>query len=570
MGSANRNTRGNMEPVDTFASVSGYVVSYNNEIEAEEGGPRPGSLVRVGDVEILRQFQLISMFGLRACFHADRAVVLTNCRPSAISSNEPYVPAQFVERIFDSQQRGTMDEVNQFVRLVDKIVRLPRARYAAVLSVLETLERGLEAVDGSLDLAYSMVVYCLEALCQNFDRYTPRWEDFEQTQRRRIDELLRDEASSRAAQFRAALLAGSHQKLMARFVDFVEGHVDESFFIEHGRGRSAPLRRSQLRRSLKNAYALRSGYVHQLQSIREQLHIPALAARDVIMWAGEPYLTLRGLMDLAFCVVTRFIHDAEGSDVEAFDWRSDLPGRLSIEKAPQHWIWKHDHIKSLAPKERLADVRSRYAGLLQLIVSVVKHGEGGLVPLRDVLMVYQEIAPQASKQERASLLATYALHNSLAGEHAVSEWRPWLRRYEAEMGAPVMEFIILRLLLNDFIVESFDAIVSEYEQHARERFSPSTLRIPAIVEVKLLCAIANMALSAGNNSEFLRFINLALGESSGDEEMQKVLQADRASLRPVDHHSIFALVARSKEPLAEVDAEPLASGKDVAPSSEEG
>src|SRR5262245_39963293 len=73
---------GTLEPVDSYRAVSSYVFSYVNQIEKEEG---PGSLVRVGDPEIVRQFQLLCILGLRAYFADDRASILTNCRTGSRS-----------------------------------------------------------------------------------------------------------------------------------------------------------------------------------------------------------------------------------------------------------------------------------------------------------------------------------------------------------------------------------------------------------------------------------------------------------------------------------------------------
>ena len=64
-------------------------------------GPAPekGELVRTGDPEIVRQFQLICSFGLNSYFAVDRQDIEYNCRTSPRSTSDMYVPSLFINRI---------------------------------------------------------------------------------------------------------------------------------------------------------------------------------------------------------------------------------------------------------------------------------------------------------------------------------------------------------------------------------------------------------------------------------------------------------------------------------------
>lgn len=257
---------GTLEPVDRFGAVPAYVFSFDCLIEKEPGSPRAGEVVAVGEDEIVRQFQLLAMFGLNAYFSSDRAAVLANCRQRAISSHERYVPSRFVDRILGDELRATFNEVAEFNQMLEKILRLPRSKYVALLSVLETIDHALNSLNGSLDLAYSMLVYCLESLAQKFDQYQPVWLDYDQSVRAKIDGILGVVPDTRDA-VRSALLESAHLKLGERYRHFVEEHLGDDFFVERTRGRRGAIRRSQISRALKNAYRLRSEYVHKLQSI---------------------------------------------------------------------------------------------------------------------------------------------------------------------------------------------------------------------------------------------------------------------------------------------------------------
>ena len=149
-----------LEPVDTYRSVSSYVISYINQIEKEKAGV----LLRTGDSEIVQQFQLLCMFGLKAFFDSDRNNVEINCREKPRSTADLYLPSKIVPRFFQNQIDGMSNEIDNFKRFVDKVIGLPRHKYLAVISSLCNFSHALQILNFNVDLAYSMLVYSLESL----------------------------------------------------------------------------------------------------------------------------------------------------------------------------------------------------------------------------------------------------------------------------------------------------------------------------------------------------------------------------------------------------------------------
>jgi hypothetical protein len=112
--------------------------------------------------------------------------------------------------------------------LIEKAIRLPRAKYVALIDVLDAVDRSLQAINGSLDLAYSLLVYALESLAQKFDRYQPKWDDYDQQLRGKLDKALKADPQLEA-EVRSILVEASHLKLNTRFRDFVETHISTDF-----------------------------------------------------------------------------------------------------------------------------------------------------------------------------------------------------------------------------------------------------------------------------------------------------------------------------------------------------
>lgn len=554
---------GTLEPVDHFGAVSAYVFSYVNRMEKPDE-PRAGVLVAVGEEEIVRQFHLLAMLGLQAYFSTDRAAVLSNCRPRAISSDEPYVPSRFVQRILDSQLRGTIDEINRFKSVLDKVLHLPRKKYTAVIDVLDAIDRALQAANGSLDLAYSMIVYCLESLAQKFDRYQPTWLDYEPRVRDRLDKILEISPFELADQIRETLLEASHLKLSARFRDFVTTHVSEDFFIDRARGQDRPLRPSQLHPALKNAYKHRSGYVHRLQSVREQLHHPEFGEGEVFEWDDGPHLTLRGLLNLTFYVLNSFIARAEWLDRETVDWQADLPGTIQLKAGPELWDWAGRELAELPTEQRAPLVRMYFEGLLQLIVSFAT-ARGKLIDIRQLLGVYEKLLPRCTGREQNAMLATYFIFNVLLGENSMPGFREVSRKYEKQLQERAIEFIVIELILCDRILyEDYDGCMKAYDAYCTQRYASGTIQIPVLLEIKLLCALANMALEKGHETDRSRFLGVAIGEASGNAVVQELIKTAQSAGSSVD---LARIVSLRRNPTSR-DEQASESGTPARPLSE--
>jgi len=79
---------GKFEPIDLRSAFTAYLFSYKNQMENSPGN----ILVRVGDGEILDQFQAIACFGIRAVFSEDRSWIAHACRARSVGAGDLRVP----------------------------------------------------------------------------------------------------------------------------------------------------------------------------------------------------------------------------------------------------------------------------------------------------------------------------------------------------------------------------------------------------------------------------------------------------------------------------------------------
>ncbi len=477
---------GTLEPVDG-GSIATWVFSYVNQMEKERGN---FSIVRVGDEEVVEQFRLLLVFGLGAYFASQRREVEHCCRQTRASVTDDSIPSQLLTRYFAIGLRGTVEDPKNFGKFVDKVLSLKRDRYLATVAALRTFCSALEATNTSVDLAYSMLIYALESLAQSFDGYQPVWSDYEDRVRKKVDNLLSTVDGAVSDEFRAALLESAHLKLMKRFLSFVETHTEDSFFTCEAEGIHAAIRRTEFRRSLKNAYTMRSGYVHELKPIVSQLRIPTISQQDAFRWYHEPYLTLSGLVRLTSHVLKNFIERGESVASEEVNWRDQLPGVIKMRMSPEYWI--HQAV-SFSP-ETASD---RYSGFLEHFTAKLRAKEP-IVDMSAVMEKIEQVVDEANERQKTVMLCLYWVYNCcLQKELRRPNWEQFLKGHELLLDKCCIETVSARLALGEDLEWSFDDCSKCFDEYDESRFCRSVTHMPHALEIVMMATVANKALAEG-------------------------------------------------------------------------
>jgi hypothetical protein len=504
-----------LEPVDTFgSSICSYVVNYTNQIEGE---PRPGALAPTGEWEIIRQFQLLCTFGLKAAFDVDRSSIELNCREKRKHSGDQYLPSKFTTRFFNPVINGNNDEVESFIKLIDKIIGLPRKQYLAVIRCLTNFLDALQALNFNLDLAYSMLVYSLEALSQNFDGYQPTWKDYPQNEED-MDKILFkiDEAS--AEEIRTLLIKDKHLKLTKRFVDFISGHIDDSFYLEEANTIQNALRKSNLEQALKNVYHSRSKYVHQLSPVPAHLKYSRSTEGDVFYWDKQPYLTFNGLVRLTHHVITNFITKQEYIEREDYDYFQDIPGTLTYGVAAEYWLGNEQYFSAIQARKWL----SSFLGHLQ----TARVSGQPLVNMEKVIEKIEANVKGASREQRISMIAIHRLFCCVTGNYQRAALLE--DKYSKLLSECHLETMVTNLILNQPFPWSLNECIKSYENYSENRFKKNTMYIPQIIEILLIIEIANMGLRNGMPELYETWLTTACLEAAGILPIQSLIKESMA------------------------------------------
>ncbi len=524
-----------LEPVLTsYQGVTPYVISYVNQIEYEE--LRPGTVVRVGDTEIVQQFQLLCIFGLRGFFDIEKSHVEINCRERPKNSGDRYIPSKFVSRFFDTEIRGTIEEAESFAKFVDKVIGLPRKTYKAVIRFLENFSDALQVLTYNFDLAYSMLVYALESLSQNFDLFEPTWEDYDQNVRVKLDDCFSKIDKPLAEEIRNILLKSSHIKLQKRFVSFIYSHISESFFTSEAAGINTALRKSELERVLQNAYSIRSKYSHQLLPIQEHLKDAILSQGDVFHWLNEPLLTFNGLVRLTYHVIHNFIQNQPYLEKEEYNWYSELPGVISMRLAPEYWIWQTNFDSSQAS--------ARLSGFLShFVTSIIS--EEPIVNLNDLMQIYEKEINHAQEKHKLSMLALYYIYNNIIHEDIRRpNYQELIKRYQSLLNNCCIESFLTSLIEGRDWRWNIEECVSCYFKYHKSRFSEKSLELPLVFELSILLEIANSYLREGNKLKYQEWMKNACLEAAGLQQLQAFIDAAATASTELKLHDLIGFMKR--------------------------
>lgn len=502
-----------LEPVEVYGSVSSYVLNYINQIE-QESDFKGFAIVKTGDYEIVKQFKLLASFGLKAYFDIEKSNVQMLCRKEKIHNRDDILPSAFTRRFLDNGIMGKQLEVDKFVKFIKQSIGLPRATYKTVISCLSAFETSLRVLDQDINLAYSIMIYTLETLSQSFDEFSPSWEDYDQNQREELEKCFYGMDEHKTAEIKSILTKNSHLKLTKRFVEFITKYINNDFYCNEAVNIESAIKKNDVRRLLINAYNIRSGYVHNLRPLLKQITIQQIAKGDVFIWENEPYLTYAGLCRLTHHVIYNFILQQPYLEKEDYYWQDDLPGIVTLNAAPQYWIWKHEGISQEHSTNKLEGFLSQLAS--------EKHE---LTDIRELLKKYEHIIPNATEKYKLHMLATYYLYNTLvAEEYRVKGYNDFIKKYEKNFDVCCIENMVVYLFINEEWPWKPEECEEAINTYLKRKYKKNNLKIPSTIELAVFITLANLCEKAGFTEKQKYWLEVALYDCPGQQDLQNEIK----------------------------------------------
>lgn len=473
-----------MESVEIYNNISSYVVSYDNQLQML---PAKMQLVKVGDDEIIRQIKNIFSFSFNCIFDEDKAVVEKICRTKGNGSGRRAVPSDFIKNTLDLKKIITAAEVEESMKFFKQIIGLERRDYINILNCIIAYNASIRLLNEDINLAYSMLVYCLESLSQNYDTYEPVWDDYDQNKKGKLEKVFSRLSETESAEIKEILIKDEYFKLAQRFRKFIIRDLDSTYYQKNDERHI--IHKDDIEIALSNAYIIRSKYAHMLKPIMKQLTMEDFSKEsDTFGFMHDIFFTYSGLLRTVRTVLTNFTFSLTTVDTEKYYWNNDLPGMFEIQPAPYFWIWKKD-------KPTGEGAEARLEGFIECLV----YYRNNIPQMDDVITLYFEHLPQMKENNRRAAFVLGCLYGKLINNIGDEESTLYNECIEKNLSlidkCCIYNLILLVMPVNIqkeilWTTEECENVVAEYN---KKKHKHNCLRLPPEVETMIYLMIANSA-----------------------------------------------------------------------------
>lgn len=502
---------GRILPTNSLSPRSGQLVYEFTELI--EQSPGAGVLASHGIEPYLHDFAAIVSIALEATCTVTPEEI-SRLIGQHRSTKIVYPPRSYIPRVFDSQIVVKDDEIKRFIGFVDALIALQRRSFLAAMRAIRNYVVGMHRLADDLELAYTLFVASIESLAQQFDAFQPEWDDYDESKRRKIDSALLHADETTACKVRNALLKIEHVSLTRRFREFSIAHVRGSYFRDETEGVTGPVNRADLVEALREAYRLRSQYIHNLKELPRPLAISAITG-DTVRVEGRTLLTFQGIARLARHVILEFVDRQPKLQTEKYDYSGERYGIVRMPLAPQYWVGGAENITLKIGTKRLEGF------LNQLSSYFSKDDDSSVTDLTPALSKAEALFSGANEAQRRPFLALYFLFNALMPD---AQKMPNLQsiesKYESELTKPSIESMLLHLALRitpNWLLDDYKRV---YDDYFRQRSFKTGLRLPRTFEAGISLELAEHYRVAGEVGSSRELIGRATESYPGHKPLR--------------------------------------------------
>ena len=299
----------------------------------EKNPPVAANLYSHGIDPYLSEAASIISFALNVTCTPDYQLTqrLLSRRPNLMGDAQP---KELLSRVFDEQVWAQATEVEDLIKFATRLIGLDRKHHLAAIRAINTYVTGVHRVADDYELAYTLMVAAIESLAQEFDGHQPEWRDYAEDKRNRLDAALDGADLVTAERVRQAILEIEHTALGRRFRDFTVDHLRPEYYQQAADQGSTPATQARIRQAVREAYNIRSSYVHTLRRMPNEIKLPGRFDK-VIAVDRKTYLTFEGLTQLARHVITEFVN--RGTQVKTEDYDYHLERFNVVRVRPDHF-----------------------------------------------------------------------------------------------------------------------------------------------------------------------------------------------------------------------------------------
>lgn len=499
--------------------------------ERIEGGPDgPGVLVSHGINPFLVDFAAVASFGLNAIVAPDASLVDRLLSGNAsLAAYSP--PKDFIERCFDDRIWLKDEEADAFATFVNDLVGLKRRHFLAAMRGIRTYVSGVHRLRDDLGIAYTLMVSAIEALAQGFDQYETTWDDVDERKRGPVDAALKRASGRTAAGVRDAIASAEHPSLGRRYRAFVRAHLGPGYFrypvLNGGRAVAA----YEIDEALRQAYALRSRYLHNLKQLPDDLTHP-FGHWETVDVDRHATFTFQGLARLTRHVIREFVARGPKTERETYDYQREEAGIRFVEWAPQYWVGHPMRDAREAPK--------RLEGFLSQLAAI-KAGtpDAVLSDLRPALADVERLVPKINAGKQSAMLALYGLFNSVVTpEQRMPNFQTFIDQHHVAATQPTPAALVAFSIIGETGIWSLGVHREALDEYFVKRATPKGVHAPRVFEAAMCLTLAERYRSIGRIDDAIQMVARAVESCPGTPALLE-LEASMDSATPIDWNIIL-------------------------------
>lgn len=462
---------------DLFNCSTSYLLTLNGEIfETNHSYEFPSAT---------NQFRILLSFWFKSVFEFEKIDTERRCRQNNTSLKDQILPCNILPEYFEMNK--VSKDISSFNDFLNSLFKLTRIEYESVITSITAFIYALESIDYNLELSYSLMVFSLESLCQEFDKFENEWKDYSGDLRGKINKLNEQYEVSQEyyIELQNILIEDKDLKIKKRFIEFVKLYLDDDFFKEEAKNIKNPVRKSELDSILENVYSIRSGYVHSLNEFNDiQVLMMQKLDNETMNYDKGKFLTLSGLVRLVHNVLKNFVfQNAELEKEEENPLQIEPP----TNNYPKNGICNEGSFK----KEEIRQYFKRF------LLHFEKYSEkDNLNELNEFIINLEDgIKNGIPNGLKSSAFTLYYLCNKLydANEGISPNFKKiyYKQHFDQTLNELTIETLLTKLILNEEINWELEEIIECYEKYMKDKSKKKKFILPQYFENIIQIYITN-------------------------------------------------------------------------------
>ncbi|HCR2229453.1 TPA: hypothetical protein ONE32_003737 [Enterobacter cloacae subsp. cloacae] len=402
-------------------------------------------------------------------------------------------PGDYISNFFNERIIVTQEQVLEFKLFFNKLVNSPRINYEKSIQAIRRYVTAAIRISDDLDAAYTLFVASIESLSQDALESEINWNDVDSKKRRGLDHILKNLDDAIANTIREEIIKHEHLALSRKFLTTAMNSLNKDFYNTENKNFKLA-GENELKIAIKNAYNLRSKYVHILKPLPTEISEP-YNLDFCITVDDKPHLTFNGLAAVNREVILKYVNDMPVCEKEEFDILRIIPGVRFARLSEEYWM--HD-IRAL--------VKGNYISMFSAVLSRIEKGiVTGKHEIPNMQSVVNEIgnrlATENNKDDIRTLMSILTLLSSLYGFTLDDSYEKTIQKHSHFYDSKVIEMLLINTILG-VKLESIDEYYASFKAYTLSKYQKNKIKLSEFFE-SLICANLINHLPKENNTSII-------------------------------------------------------------------